>query len=73
MSDPKVQSSMQFLRQLHENGMSPEQVADIVIKSIEEKKFYILPDAVKFKSMIQTRMEDIVQERNPTTMPLKLE
>ena len=44
MSDPKVRASMQFLKQLHENGMSPEQVADIVIKSIKEKKFYILPD-----------------------------
>jgi short-subunit dehydrogenase len=72
MSDPKVQESIRFLKQLHENGMSSERVADVVFSAIREKKFYILPDAEIFRPMIQARMEDILQERNPTSISLDL-
>ena len=70
--DPEVQEMMQRNRQLHESGMSPQQNADIVFDAIKEKKFYILANAEQFKPMIQARMEDILQERNPTTVPLEL-
>ena len=65
MSDPEVQASMQFLKQLHEDCMLPQQVANIVFEAIKENKFYILPDAGMFKPMIKARMEGILQERNP--------
>jgi NAD(P)-dependent dehydrogenase (short-subunit alcohol dehydrogenase family) len=72
MTDPNNQASIRFLKQLNENGMPPQQVADIVFNAIKEKKFYILPNAEIFKPMIQTRMEDILQERNPTNVPIDL-
>jgi NAD(P)-dependent dehydrogenase (short-subunit alcohol dehydrogenase family) len=68
MSDPKVQTSTQFLKQLHEDGMLPQQVANIVFEAIKENKFYIFPSAGMLKPMIKTRMEDILQQRNPTTV-----
>lgn len=68
MSDPEVQASMQFLKQLHEDGMPPQQVANIVFEAIKENKFYILPNAGMFKPMIKVRMEGILQERNPTPL-----
>ena len=64
--DPKVQEMIEHARQLHRNGMSPQKNADIVFDAIKENKFYILANAEQFKPTIKTRMEDILQERNPT-------
>ena len=73
MSDPKVQEMIEQARQqakqLHRSGMSPQKNADIVFNAVKEKKFYILSNARQGKPMIQARMEDILQERNPT-LPL---
>jgi NAD(P)-dependent dehydrogenase (short-subunit alcohol dehydrogenase family) len=66
VSDPKVQEMIEHARQLHRNGMSPQKNADIVFDAIKENKFYILTNAEQFKPTIKTRMEDILQERNPT-------
>jgi short-subunit dehydrogenase len=73
MSDLEVQASLRFLKQLHENGMSSERVADIVFKAVRENKFYILPDAEIFKHMIEVHMEDVIKERNPTIININLE
>jgi len=72
MADAEVQASIQFLKQLHEKAMPPQQVADITFEAIKENKFYILPDVEKFKTMIQTRMEDILREGNPTAININL-
>ena len=45
-------------------------VADTVFKDIKEGRFYIFPDAGIIKQLIQTRMEDILQECNPTSVPV---
>lgn len=68
MSDPKVQEMIQSYKEIFEKGMTPPQVADIVFNAIKEKKFYILTNAEPFKPLMQARMEDIVQERNPTSV-----
>jgi hypothetical protein len=47
-----------------DQGMPPHQVADHVLRAIKEKKFYILPDPT-WKSEMETRMNNILQERNP--------
>ena len=65
-ASPEVQAIMQAFRSALREGMSPQQVADIVFNAVREKKFYILANAEPFKPSIQARMEDIVQERNPT-------
>ncbi len=46
-------------------GMSPGHVAEHVFSAIRENKFYIFTHP-EFKKMIQLRMDDILQERNPT-------
>jgi NAD(P)-dependent dehydrogenase (short-subunit alcohol dehydrogenase family) len=46
-------------------GMSPQQVADIVFQAIRDEKFYIFTHP-EMKPLVQLRMEDILQERNPT-------
>jgi NADP-dependent 3-hydroxy acid dehydrogenase YdfG len=46
-------------------GMSPQQAADIVFQAIRDEKFYIFTHP-EMKPLVQLRMEDILQERNPT-------
>ena len=46
-----------------------EQVADHVFKAIRDEKFYIITH-LETKDRVRTRMEDILQERNPTYQPL---
>jgi NAD(P)-dependent dehydrogenase (short-subunit alcohol dehydrogenase family) len=53
-----------MLRHLVETGMSPLQVADVVFDAIREEQFYILTHA-DWKPMVQKRMNDILQEKNP--------
>jgi short-subunit dehydrogenase len=57
----KVQSSMA------ENGLSPHGIADTVFAAIRANKFYIFTHP-ELKDMVRQRMEDILQERNPTPL-----
>ncbi len=67
--DPNIKAMLKLYRQVIDNGMPPQQLAEIVFSAIREKKFYIFPNAEFAKPTIQTRMEDILQERNPTRFP----
>jgi NAD(P)-dependent dehydrogenase (short-subunit alcohol dehydrogenase family) len=53
------------LRQLVPAGMPPVQVADAVFEALRKDRFYILTHP-EGKESVRTRMEDILQERNPT-------
>lgn len=54
------------LRHAVQSGrISAEQVADLVLEAIRAEKFYILPHQ-KIKPAIETRMQDILLERDPT-------
>jgi short-subunit dehydrogenase len=64
-SSPQKEAVRQFMQQALRNGMPPQRVADLVFEAIREERFYILPTS-EWKGAIQTRMEDILQERNPT-------
>ena len=46
-------------------GIPPVQVADAVFAALRKDQFYILTHA-DGKESVRTRMEDILQERNPT-------
>jgi NAD(P)-dependent dehydrogenase (short-subunit alcohol dehydrogenase family) len=46
-------------------GMPPEAVAEYVFNAIRENRFYIFTHP-EFRKGMQLRMEDILQERNPT-------
>jgi len=52
-----------------EAGMTPGEVAEHVFEAIQQRKFYVLTHPA-WKSAVQTRMEDILQERNPTLTDL---
>jgi NAD(P)-dependent dehydrogenase (short-subunit alcohol dehydrogenase family) len=47
-------------------GIPCRQAADCVFKGIKENKFYIFTDPDIAKLLVQTRMEDILQGRQPT-------
>jgi NAD(P)-dependent dehydrogenase (short-subunit alcohol dehydrogenase family) len=65
---PASEAMVQFMRQAVEAGMPPHQVAGIVFQAIRDEKFYILTHP-ELKESIRVRMEDILQERNPTYLP----
>ena len=62
---PEQAKEVESDRKAVEEGMSPDQMADHVFNAIREEKFYILtyPEP---KEPVRTRMESILQERNPT-------
>lgn len=62
---PGSEKMEEGFRQLIMNGMSTSDVADYVFQAIAAEKFFIFthPD---LKGLITSRMDDIVQERNPT-------
>ena len=66
---PEEEKRRKWFRKRSDEGMPPYEAADIVFKAIVEDKFYILthPEA---KPMVQLRMEDILEERNPRAMSL---
>ena len=66
---PEGEALLQFMRQAMEAGMPPHQVADIVFQAIRDEKFYILTHP-ELKEAIRVRMEDILQERHPTFIPI---
>ena len=65
-ASPEAQAFLQAFRSKLREGMSPRQVADIVFDAVREKKLYILANAELFMPAVRARLEDIVQERNPT-------
>lgn len=60
-----------FFRQMIESGMSPAKVAEHVFKAINDENFFVFTHS-ELKSLIQMRMNDILQERNPTLPPVDM-
>lgn len=59
----------QMVQKAVSKGIPVEKVANDVFAAILEERFYILTHP-NIKPLIQTRMEDILQERQPTLAPL---
>lgn len=49
---------------MHEQGITPQELAEIVFKAIRKEQFYILTEP-SFTPLIQQRMENILHERDP--------
>jgi NAD(P)-dependent dehydrogenase (short-subunit alcohol dehydrogenase family) len=62
---PVEAAGWETLRQQMQTGMPPAEVAEAVFQAIRQERFYILTHP-EGKDWIRTRMEDILQERNPT-------
>jgi NAD(P)-dependent dehydrogenase (short-subunit alcohol dehydrogenase family) len=63
---PGSEEMEQMGRQLLASGSPPAMVADVVFEAIRVERFYIFPHP-EWKSYIRTRMEDILEERMPTS------
>ena len=63
--DPAAGARWETLRQLVPAGMPPGQVADVVVLALRKDQFYIFTHP-EGKEAVRTRMEDILQERNPS-------
>ena len=66
---PESEALIQFMRQAVQAGMPTYQVADIVFQAIRDETFYILTH-LELKEAVRIRMEDILQGRHPTFMPI---
>jgi NAD(P)-dependent dehydrogenase (short-subunit alcohol dehydrogenase family) len=62
---PEDEALERTMRKGMESAISPREVADCVFNAIKERKFYIFPHP-ELKELVRIRMEDILQERNPT-------
>ena len=57
------------IRQLLKTGLTTEQVADDVLTAIRDEKLYIVAPP-EVKDAVRTRMEDILEGRNPVYQPV---
>ena len=62
---PASEERWEALRRLVPAGMPAAQVADAVFEALRKDRFYLLTHP-EGKEAVRTRMEDILQERNPT-------
>ncbi|GHO50430.1 SDR family NAD(P)-dependent oxidoreductase [Ktedonospora formicarum] len=69
-ASPQEEAMLQFMRQAIQSGMPPFHIADIVFKAIRDEKFYILTHP-EWKESVRSRMDDLLQERNPTFLPVR--
>ena len=49
-----------------EAGYEPAQVADAVAEAIMADRYYVIPAQPILQDLIRTRMQDIIEQRNPT-------
>ena len=61
---PDLEAIVQEMRHAAQTGMPPQQVADFVFNAIRTEQFYILTHP-EFTPVVQERMENIIQQRNP--------
>jgi NAD(P)-dependent dehydrogenase (short-subunit alcohol dehydrogenase family) len=65
---PEVQQFVDYLRKLlTENGLSPDEFAELVFAAIEEGNFWIIPQPHAFDEGFRKRVEDILARRNPSS------
>jgi NAD(P)-dependent dehydrogenase (short-subunit alcohol dehydrogenase family) len=62
---PQTEAVEQGFRRAVAAGLTPQQVADQVFDAIRDEKFYIITHP-EFKDAVRTRMQEILDERNPT-------
>ncbi len=67
---PGFEQMEQIGRQLIASGSPPTAIAECVFDAIRAERFYVLPHP-EWKDQIRTRMEDILEERNPTPPDLQ--
>jgi NAD(P)-dependent dehydrogenase (short-subunit alcohol dehydrogenase family) len=65
---PEVQQFVDYLRVLlTENGLSPDEFAELIFGGIQDGKFWIIPQPHAFDEGFRKRVEDILARRNPVS------
>jgi NAD(P)-dependent dehydrogenase (short-subunit alcohol dehydrogenase family) len=67
---PGYEQMEQIGRMLIASGSPPAMVAQKVFEAIRDGRFYVLPHP-EWKDQIETRMQDILAERNPTPVDVQ--
>ncbi len=62
-----VQQRIDFVRGMLKAGYPPSDMADAVFEGIKERKLYIVPAQPMIKELIRARLDDVANERNPST------
>jgi NAD(P)-dependent dehydrogenase (short-subunit alcohol dehydrogenase family) len=65
--DPAMAEAREMVQGLIASGLSPDNVAEQVLDAIRDDRFYILTHP-EMKPVIQMRMSDILEGRNPTNL-----
>lgn len=66
---PAAEAMEQVVRGLLAQGSPASEIAQKVFEAVRDEKFYIVPHP-QYTQMIRTRMEDILEERDPTYTPM---
>jgi NAD(P)-dependent dehydrogenase (short-subunit alcohol dehydrogenase family) len=65
----EVQRAAAGFRAALEAGYDPAQVADAVADAIAADRYYVIPAQPHLLELVRTRMQDIIEQRNPTLAP----
>ncbi len=68
--DARLNELEDIFRQMVAAGMPPSTVAERVFEAIVEEKFFVFTHP-ELKPLIQTRLEDVLEERNPVLPPME--
>ena len=63
--DPAAKNFRDMVSRSLRGGLSPKEVAEMVLKAIVDETFYVLPHA-HWKNMIHSRLDDIIEQRDPS-------
>jgi len=64
-TSPEAEIRRKMVESLLASGLDPRRVGDLVLDAIREERFWVLTHP-QWKSMIRHRMENILEERDPT-------
>jgi NAD(P)-dependent dehydrogenase (short-subunit alcohol dehydrogenase family) len=64
---PQLEARRQLVEGLLKSGLEPRRVGDIVVDAIRAERFYVLTHP--WKNMIERRMQNILQDRDPLGVP----
>ncbi len=63
---PEVQQFSASFKAALDQGIEPDEVARMVFEAIRDDRFYIFPAQPNVLQSVRARMEDIIDQRNPT-------
>ncbi|MFN0148020.1 MAG: SDR family NAD(P)-dependent oxidoreductase [Dehalococcoidia bacterium] len=63
---PDARQQMEAVRGLLKGGFPPSEIAERVFEAVRDDQFYIIPSQPEFVDLLNQRLDDIRERRNPT-------